>query len=125
MPYGLFDYTPDSLIHTMGGTRPGYHGNNWIQCKDGKWDITNGIAPPCLQDRPTTGQTNPGQITTKAMGEECPTIMPPACPDGSIPRRTGTSAPNKQGCRMPIFAPCPKPKCPTTLTQGGCNYRLV
>lgn len=89
MPYGLFDYIPESTIHTMG-------------------------------------LTPKGPITTKMLGEECPVAMPPACPDGSIPRVISTRR-DSLGCQIPTFAPCPKPpsKCPTTLTQGGCNYRLV
>ena len=64
MPYGLFDY--GGTINTMGGTRPGFPGNNWIQCKDGKWDVTNGVVAPCMQDR----------ITTLMVGEEGPAPAP-------------------------------------------------
>lgn len=86
MPYGLFDYTPDSTIHTMGLTPK---------------------AP----------------ITTKMLGEECPQAMPPACKPGFTARITGYST---DGCRTPRWMCEPtKPQCPTTLTQGGCNYRLV
>lgn len=85
MPYGLFDYTPGSTIHTMGLS-------------------------------PKAG----GVITTKAMGEECPTIMPPVCKDGSVPRQTGQRR-DSRGCVMPIFAPCPPPKPPKPSCPSGCR----
>lgn len=42
MPYGLFDYTPGSTIHTMSAS-PLME----VLCKNGTWDITSGFVAPC------------------------------------------------------------------------------
>ena len=111
MPYGLFDYIPDSPIHTMGaaGDKKTVNGVEYVQCKNGMWDATRGFVAPCLEDSRPPPQPRPPV--------NCPMDMM-HCPDGSVLSRSG---PN---CTFPA-CPMPKPKCPPTYTSGGCNYRLV
>jgi hypothetical protein len=75
----------------------------------------------------TMGATK--QITTRAVGEESPA----PCPMPKVPNCKANEESYIQSYRdipncgrLPMYACRPrKPKCPTTLTQGGCNYRLV
>ncbi len=78
----------------------------------------------------TMGES-PRKITTRALGEEGNPPVP--CPMPKIMPCKSNEESYIQGYRdvpncgqLPMYACRPrKPKCPTTLTQGGCNYRLV
>lgn len=109
MPYGLFDYTPGSTIHTMGLSPAA--------------DRIITKAAICSEDpRFCPGYKPP-----------CPQAMPLGCPSGQESFIQGYR--DIPGCpKIPMYACRPKqpvkPSCPTTLTQGkcaptGCNYKLV